>query len=47
MTLAVADAFLDAQPDADMEWIRNRLINSMQRFGKEFPYVGYGGNSPS
>jgi len=43
MTLAVADAFLDAQPDADMEWIRNRLINSMQHFGKAFPYVGYGG----
>ena len=26
MTLAVADALLDAQPDADLEWIRNRLI---------------------
>lgn len=43
MTLAVADAFLDAQPDADPEWIRNRLIKGMQRFGKQFPYAGYGG----
>lgn len=43
MTIAVADAFLDAQPDADIEWIRNRLIKGMQRFGKSFPYAGYGG----
>jgi len=43
MTLAVADALLDAQPDADLEWTRNRLIHGMQRFGKEFPYAGYGG----
>ena len=26
MTIAVANAFLDAQPDADIEWIRHRLI---------------------
>ena len=26
MTIAVADAFLDAQPNADIEWIRNRHI---------------------
>ena len=43
MTIAVADAFLDAQPDADIEWIRNRLIRGMQRYGKEFPHAGYGG----
>ena len=43
MTIAVADAFLDAQPNADIEWIRNRLIRGMQRYGKEFPYAGYGG----
>lgn len=43
MTLAVADAFLDAQPDADVEWIRNRLIRGMQRYGKLFPHTGYGG----
>lgn len=43
MTIAVAKAFLDAQPGADIEWIRARLISSMQQFGREFPYAGYGG----
>ena len=43
MTVAVAWAFLDAQPNADVEWIRRRLISSMQQYGKEFPYAGYGG----
>lgn len=43
MTLAVAEAFIDAQPNADIEWIRNRLIRGMQRFGKEYPHAGYGG----
>lgn len=43
MTIAVADAFLDAQPNADIEWIRNRLVRGMQRYGKEFPHAGYGG----
>ena len=35
MTLAVAEAFIDAQPNADIEWIRNRLIRGLQRFGLE------------
>lgn len=43
MTIAVADAFLDAHPSADIEWIRNRLIRGMQRYGKLFPHAGYGG----
>lgn len=43
MTLAVADALMDAMPSADLEWTRNRLIRGMQRFGKEFPHAGYGG----
>ena len=43
MTIAVADAFLDAQPNADIEWIRNRLVRGMQRYGKELPHAGYGG----
>lgn len=43
MTIAVAKAFLDSQPGADIEWIRARLISSMQQFGREFPYAGYGG----
>lgn len=43
MTLAVADALMDALPSADLEWTRNRLIREMQHFGKEFPHAGYGG----
>lgn len=42
MTIAVAEAFLDAQPNAEPQWIRNRLIKGMQRYGKAFPYAGYG-----
>ena len=41
MTIAVADAFLGA-PEEE-EGIRQRLIESMQRFGKMFPRAGYGG----
>ena len=41
MTIAVADAFLNAPEDEEM--IRQRLIASMQRFGKLFPRAGYGG----
>ena len=40
MTIAVANAFLDAPEE---EGIRQRLIASMQRFGKLYPYAGYGG----
>lgn len=43
MTIAVANAFLDAQPNADIEWIRLRLISSMKKYGKLFPRAGYGG----
>ena len=43
MTLAVAEAFLDAQPDAGEAWILNMLIYKMQYFGRKFPYAGYGG----
>ena len=41
MTIAVADAFWGAP--AEEEAIRQRLIASMQRFGKLYPYAGYGG----
>ena len=43
MTIAVGNAFLDAQPNADIEWIRRRLISSMKQYGRKFPYAGYGG----
>lgn len=43
MTLAVGWVFLDAQPNADIEWIRRRLISSMKQYGEKFPHAGYGG----
>ena len=44
MTIAVAEAFLDAPPEADEEWIRDRLVKSMRHWGRKYPNVGYGGN---
>lgn len=43
MTIAVAEAFLDAQSATDMDWIRRRVVRGMQRFGKLYPHAGYGG----
>lgn len=43
MTIAVAEAFLDAPPDVDSACLQSRLIDSMQRYGRLFPYAGYGG----
>ena len=51
MTLAVADALHDSSSflsvrelnEDNIQWIRNRLIRSMQRFGRKYPYAGYGG----
>lgn len=43
MTIAVGNAFLDAQPNADIEWIRHRLVSSMKQYGRKFPRAGYGG----
>ena len=40
MTIAVAEAFLDA-PD-DEEVIRRRLVESMQKYGHLYPHAGYG-----
>ena len=42
MTIAVADAFLDAQPNAADEWTTNRLINGLRMWGKKYPRAGYG-----
>ena len=43
MTLAVADALLSLPPEATDEDIRWKLIQSMQTYGRKFPYAGYGG----
>ena len=44
MTIAVADAFLDAQPGEDASAIRRRVTERMQHWGKRYPHAGYGGN---
>lgn len=43
MTLAVADAFLSIAPNTDDAEIRRQLIQSMQTYGRKYPYAGYGG----
>ena len=42
MTIAVAEALLDAQPKAEDDWIRRRLISSMKKWGAKYPDAGYG-----
>ena len=43
MTLAVADAFLSVPAEATDEEIRRQLVQSMQYYGRKYPYAGYGG----
>lgn len=43
MTLAVAAALMEAGPDANEEYIKETLIYSMQEWGRDYPYAGYGG----
>ena len=43
MTFAVAEAFLNAGLDAEMERIKTRLVESMHRYGEMYPDAGYGG----
>ena len=43
MTIAVADAFLPVQPEMEDETIRHRVIMKMQKYGRLYPYAGYGG----
>ena len=42
MTIAVAQALMDSAGKADDE-VRKALVESMQQFGRMFPYAGYGG----
>lgn len=42
MTIAVAEALLDAGADAGLDAIREKCIASMQRWGKKYPNAGYG-----
>ena len=43
MTVAVAEALMNAGKDADVEVIRNECIKSMKKWGKKYPRAGYGG----
>lgn len=42
MTVAVAEALLDTLGKSDDE-IKSALIDSMRKWGKKYPYAGYGG----
>lgn len=42
MTIAVAEALMDAGKDADEKTIKELLIKSMKKWGKKYPYAGYG-----
>lgn len=42
MTAAVASALLSVGPDADGAAIRTAVCRSMQKWGRQYPYAGYG-----
>ena len=42
MTIAVAEALLDAGPEADEKTVKEALIRSMKKWGKKYPHAGYG-----
>lgn len=42
MTLAVAEALMDSQPDDGDEAICKCLVSCMQRYGRAYPKAGYG-----
>ena len=43
MTVAVAEALMDAGVDADEKTIKEYLVKSMQKWGRRYPDAGYGG----
>ena len=43
MTLAVADALMKVEENADDEAVRRSLVESMQTIGRHYPDCGYGG----
>lgn len=42
MTIAVAEALMEAGVDSDEKKIKKALIRSLQKWGKRYPYAGYG-----
>lgn len=43
MTIAVAEALMNAGRDATVEQIKAACVKSMQKWGRKYPYAGYGG----
>ncbi len=43
MTIAVAEALMDAGKDADEEKIKSAVVEAMQKWGHRYPDAGYGG----
>lgn len=42
MTIAVAEALMDCSPDSLDNEIRQKLVDSMRKYGKLYPNAGYG-----
>jgi len=42
MTVAVAEALLSANPDDYENEIREKLVSSMKKWGRAYPFAGYG-----
>lgn len=43
MTVAVAEALMNAGKDASVETIETECVKAMQKWGQKYPYAGYGG----
>ena len=43
MTIAVAEALCKAGKDAEVPKIKKLVVQSMQKWGRKYPYAGYGG----
>ena len=43
MTVAVAEALMNAGKDASVETIETECVKAMQKWGQRYPYAGYGG----
>ncbi len=43
MTIAVAEALMNAGKDASVEAIEAECVKAMQKWGQRYPYAGYGG----
>ena len=42
MTIAVADGLMKAGLDSDEDTVKEYLVKSMQKWGRRYPYAGYG-----